>query len=112
MITKELASIIVQHPVDEIVQINNSEIICRELNKLGSKHNIYELAYKCKEWAYSRGYTLQIIWMSRTKDKIWYEVDVWTIEPMLNKKRVSEEETEPEAIFQACQWILDNKGYQ
>ena len=71
--------------------------------------NIYELAHKCKEWALSKGYIL----MSKPRTsssfatcefckngKCDYEDDLW------NDFRA---DTEPEAIFKACQWILNNK---
>jgi hypothetical protein len=69
--------------------------------------NVYELAFKCKEWAESNGYVLEsstfnlegfcsIKWIGsgRLKSIPW--------EPQPSS-------TEYEAIFRACQWILDNK---
>ena len=71
--------------------------------------NIYELAHKCKEWALSKGYIL----MSKPRTsssfatcvfckngKCDYEDDLW------NDFRAG---TEPEAIFKACEWILNQK---
>lgn len=71
--------------------------------------NIYQLAHKCKEWALSKGYILMS--SPRTSSsfatcefckngKCDYEDDLW------NDFRA---DTEPEAIFKACQWILNNK---
>ena len=72
--------------------------------------NIYELAHKCKEWALSKGYIL----MSKPRTsssfatcvfckngKCDYEDDLW------NDFRAG---TEPEAIFKACEWILNQKN--
>ena len=71
--------------------------------------NIYELAHKCKEWALSKGYIL----MSKPRTssnfatcvfckngKCDYEDDLW------NDFRAG---TESEAIFKACEWILNQK---
>ena len=66
--------------------------------------NIHELAHKCKEWANSIGYKME----SGTNCLIGYSAstcrsmtdDGWT---------VFQSDTEYEAVFQACQWILDNK---
>jgi len=68
--------------------------------------NIYELAHKCKEWAFNEGYSILIdilgidnyqISMEQLKDgKPAYVKDLYNT-------------TEPKAIFLACQWILDNK---
>ena len=62
--------------------------------------NIYELAYKCKEWALSEGHILKH----------------WTTKPMGGTecycesnnidKYPFEAETEQESIFKACEWIL------
>ncbi len=62
--------------------------------------NIYELAHKCKEWAKNKGYLL----LSGYDDgKTFYCT-------CSNKSSPdSYSGTEPEAIFKACQWILDNK---
>lgn len=68
--------------------------------------NIYELAHKCKEWASINSYALessvhmqpkrssvagcQIHWRCETEDLPYFEAG-----------------SEPEAIFKACEWILD-----
>ena len=60
---------------------------------LGIEINIYELAYKCKEWAFNNGYYLNIyndaIIVENIKD------GSFKYSPML--------------VFKACKWILDNK---
>ena len=60
--------------------------------------NIYELAHKCKELAYSKGYTLA----SYTSRKDWYVCR----DPHKENPYVGEG-TEPEAIFKACEWIME-----
>lgn len=67
--------------------------------------NIYELAHKCKEWALKRGY---IIKSFSSADKGYGIIEI-----LIGKDEVIDlkmADTETEAIFKACQWILDNKG--
>lgn len=70
------------------------------------KINIYELAHKCKEYALNKGYYLRAEQGVNYKDNLQWAaflntdmddgadyVDYWN-------------NTEPEAIFKACEWIL------
>lgn len=73
--------------------------------------NIYELAHKCKEWAISKGY---FIWAGHEgninlnpqysaiigKDKFYHQVEDLKLYTMFHN-------TEPEAIFKACELILE-----
>jgi hypothetical protein len=96
MISKELITQVLNlKRVDEIYVEDNLIYFC-ELNE---GINIYELAYKCKEWAYEFGYQLA----SYPTGEIYMCRD-----PHNNNVYVSGS-SEPEAIFKACQWILDNK---
>lgn len=65
------------------------------------KINVYELANKCKEWAYSTyGIMIQsypYCGKGRADAIKGLKVD-----------EVFKEKTEPEAIFKAAQWVLDN----
>ena len=69
-----------------------------------SEINIYELAHKCKKWAFNN-YEIMlestIIFSSSSRCKGIDEVGFCVM--------VTYAETEPEAIFKACQWILENK---
>lgn len=65
--------------------------------------NIYQLAHKCKVWALEQGYSV----MSRTR-----LFGGWVCELMTDygvEDIQFDADTEPEAVFKACQWILDNK---
>lgn len=62
--------------------------------------NIYELAHKCKEWAIKY---IANIGSGYDKDKEFY----WCI--CNNGEFQFYADTELQAIFKACQWILDNK---
>ena len=119
MISKELLSQILKIEVISY-QMKQKNILAYEYNKVSKNQwsgktfcnrsiNIYELAHKCKELAYSQGYVLfsKIRVNSSfascyfdTMGKHDYE------DGFHNDFRA---ESEPEAIFKACQWILDNK---
>ena len=84
-----------------IVNINNQPPYAKELNI-----NIYELAHKCKEWAYSQGYILfSKIRLNSSLASCYFDT--------MGKHDYEDgyhndfrAETEPEAIFKACEWIL------
>ena len=67
--------------------------------------NIYELAHKCKKWCFNNGWVLQV----RTGNTLSV-VDIFYSENQeFDIKKQIIENTEPEAIFKACQWILETK---
>jgi hypothetical protein len=69
--------------------------------------NIHELANKCKGWAYEHGYAITS--GVDTKNSIGV-ARMHKIEEVDNPiYKYYNETTEPEAIFKACQWILENK---
>lgn len=79
--------------------------------------NIYELAHKCKEWAFSLGCELSSFkanysgyWFSTIKfvDVIARPISFKFVDVMARPISFNSNK-EPEAIFKACQWILDNK---
>ncbi len=88
----------------QIHDLHNKE---NELNINGVQYNIHELAHKCKEWAKTKGFYIQsyipmvgdvdggVVFGHSTSSKI------------VEKHRFAD--TEPEAIFKACEWILNQK---
>ena len=102
-ISKELLNEVIGDVV-EIGSYNYSEI---ELNiqhysfKEWNRFNIYELAHKCKEWALEQGYNF------KAYDKHY---DVMKFDGY-NFKCLAEFEadSEQQSVFDACQWILENK---
>jgi len=66
--------------------------------------NIHELAHKVKEWAIKIEYQLISF---QGFNKKWYADIEW--EQHVRRKKSFSASTEPEAIFKAGQWILDNK---
>ena len=117
MISKELMSEITGIPDNAIESISIGKIIVsvRKINGIVEEYNIYELAHKCKEWATFKngkniiterdisGVYSYIIFMIGITIHNEYLDDTTKI--LANFKA----DTEPEAIFKACQWILDNK---
>lgn len=72
--------------------------------------NIYELAHKCKEWAFNNGYELRNGRDIDVKEELCYFCE-YKQERQLDYSNSDYflAETEPESIFKACQWILDKK---
>lgn len=111
---------------DEYITIFNKE---EETVEYVNKHNwyeadsisIYKLAHKCKEWALSQGFSLSSSKPIVANDEgnqvfnYWWcaylhEINKESFEaPLMVTFNNFNSETEPEAIFKACQWILDNK---
>lgn len=70
--------------------------------------NIHELAHKCKEWATKNDYTItleQTVYV----DALVYTATIRGRSYNIKTTKLSFYGTEPEAIFKACQWILENK---
>lgn len=63
------------------------------------KINIYELAHRCKEWALDLGY---ILYSNVYRGECY--IDSRSFSDNTPVKFLSE--SEPEAIFKACEWIL------
>ena len=121
MISKELLSKVLDNEVPYQVKVHKIIIKNNSLNffynskdsggglfEANEYINIYELANKCKEWALSEGYYFSIYSFNfscnteqehRIRLLLGNEVVYWGND--------SCNETEPEAIFKACQWILD-----
>lgn len=68
--------------------------------------NIYELAHKCKEWITSKDYYLSTF-IDFGVDNYFCKIKWFNSEYIIqNKKFIAD--TEPEAVFKAAQWVLDN----
>ena len=116
MINKELLSIMLGKDItnisEPVVAENNIAYTCTD-NSGWDIINIYELAHKCKEWAYKKGYLLKA------------DLSVCEIYPIENgfvlrllyyipiidedsEGNTDYPDTEPEAIFKACEYIYAN----
>lgn len=71
--------------------------------------NIHELAYKCKEWAYKKGFVVLSGYHENNINSFYVNCHGWTSDKINKEFILQVEDTEPEGIFKACQWILDNK---
>ena len=115
MINKELLSKVLDNEVPYQVKVHKIIIKNNSLNYFyNSKDsggglfeaneyiNIYEFAHKCKEWAikYS-GWTFQ----SYTNERGYGICRIKVGDGQEVNKLIAS--SEPEAIFKACQWILD-----
>jgi len=77
----------------EYVRVDNSEI------------NIYELTHKCKAWALTAGFSI-------TSTNSWMGDNTPCAQAVSNngcEYQWIEADTEPEAVFKACQWVLENR---
>lgn len=77
-------------------------------NYVDSRINIYELAHKCKEWAFANGWYLWIEWKSGGNFCVKIAKDETTIFGVTEFYDWSEQE----AIFKACEQILEREGSQ
>ena len=109
-ISKELLSEVLNYEVDAFLGINKNEIdytCCRDENEgyVDISINIYEFAYKSKEWAENKGYIL----FSKNKECLIYSIDeVYDVIECLNQyEDYFEGNTEIEAVIKACNWILE-----
>ena len=104
-ISKELLSEILNYEVDAFLGITKNEIdytCCRDENEgyIDISINLYEFAFKCKEWAYENGYDIWSI--------TWGAVEFQNNEKYNGTERITED-TEVGAIIQACNWILEKE---
>jgi hypothetical protein len=121
MITKELLSEVLKDKVRRVTVTGT--LVSYGLHKWDDKHNpsdkqwgkivstlnIYELTDKCKKWAYIFGYEIA----SYKRIGNFQTKGLYTTVVHTTTRRVFEAEvittTEPDTVFAACQWILDNK---
>ena len=102
MISKELMSEVLNLNITYIERCNNSIVYKISVYDREEEVNIYELAHKCKEWVLKQGYRIII---DCSKD---IELGIRILK---NGRDIysNENKSEQQAIFKACQWILDNK---
>lgn len=113
MISKELLGEVLGKYISECGLYSDNEIVY-DMN-VSEKYfdreyiNVYELAHKCKEWALNRNRMIYSFPFKHFNGKL-----LWNSEVRFNNTihhATFKGYTEPEAIFKACEWILnDNKG--
>ena len=107
--SKELLSAVFNTTVKNIeLDRGQTEVkIYRENTSCLGAYNIYELAHKCKGWGWLKGYRL----ISGKFDDNSFYCDVETSEYDEHKVCIAAD-TEPEAIFKACNYILSQTKLQ
>ena len=104
--SKELLSEVLGENVTSIQELSSDAIFGGRQAWITSKShdcaiNIHELAHKCKEWAFQHNFIVN--------SELHYHKGCCSIYDSngdcLNGKGIFED-TEPEAIFKACEWIL------
>ena len=75
---------------------------CNQFGRITGEINIYELVHKCKEWAFDKGFVLKSYKKQGAFSGTYhYAIDI--------NDKICEwlANTEYEAIFKACEWIME-----
>ena len=105
MISKELLSEVLGFEVYEYY-IQSVSLTCAKVNGSSlTTINVYELAHKCKEWLYSKGYSVSILLRVNGLNQIILASGI----DMDERYKSNEKEPEHILIFKACEWVLENK---
>jgi hypothetical protein len=118
IISKELLSEVLGIKIRRVVNISSPNKVDYDGEIGFDDISIYELAHRCKEWADKEaGYSLNIHFdgMSINPNKN-YQTSDYKIEVVKHgsnyycyKSLLFDIDNEPEAVFKACEWLLDNK---
>jgi len=101
MISKELLSKVLGYKQPDVIKLYGKTDVTLVFGDDMVSINIYELAHKCKEWAKRTGFMIESDNMNEARV---YPTDEngW----ILKKEIEFLEDSEPEAVFKACEWIL------
>ena len=118
-VSKELMSEVLNYEVDTFLGLNKNEIdytCCRDENEgyIDISINLYEFAFKCKEWAYTNKYRLSS-GQHRLNTKQEHYINNQIASYFCSVYYITNDDsdiqidanTEPEAIIKACEWILE-----
>jgi len=101
MISKNLLSEVLDINIKYISDKYDNNLVSYELSKKGWQTiNIYELVNYCKQWAFKQKF---VIYSSCKSASIYKDLEYLY--------GASNEPTEPEAVFNACEWILKERKY-
>ena len=86
--------------------INDNYILFADEGECQFEVNIYEFAFKCKEWALSKGYS-----QLSGKDNIYEKGEGFVCSIGSTTLLIKDfyADTELEAILKACEWVLELK---
>ena len=105
MISKKLlGAVFGNQVVTDISQSGNN--IEYSIDGIPSRMNIYEVAHRCKEWANENDYTIS----SHHGWKISEATPTIGIKGNIMRMDTFTGTTEPEAVFKACEWILEQEN--
>jgi hypothetical protein len=116
MISKELLTIL--YPIDETSEVyvdlqkdtNRVMYFGKEYKDCRSAINIYEVANTCKEWAFKVGFELTSGIISEDNGNMIFECSIYNKNADTSDTYfITEFEAlnEPEAVFRACEYILE-----
>lgn len=99
--------------LDELLSVNATKIklhptiptLVQFFDKHWKSTDVFSLAYQCKVWAFNKGY---IVSSGINSERRWW-ADFVTIEEFPDIYGTYVEDSESEAIFKACEWILKEK---
>ena len=120
-VSKELMSEVLNYEVDTFLGLNKNEIdytCCRDENEgyIDISINLYDFAFKCKEWAYTNKYRLSS-GQHRLNTKQEHYINNQIASYFCSVYYITNDDsdiqidanTEPEVIFKACEWLLELK---
>lgn len=120
MISKKLAIEILGFGIQEIkVSANSKNLLYTNYEEPRMQDwkyiNIHELAHKCKEWANKYSLPVEVV---DKQVKLYSYVDrfgghcrIKLFPAQTDRTDMSfHEDTEPEAIFKACEWVREHKA--
>lgn len=118
MIKKELLSAVLNEHIDrcdykkELSFKNSIRYWNTPANTMPNIINIYELANLCKEWAFQNEHSLSTTKLADKEDEWFGKWDAFILENYFKLNLDRDDfhfiaDTEPEAIFNACQYIYD-----
>lgn len=116
MISRELLNEVLNDEVGDYFYYKDN-LIWFEKDGKEYNINIYEFAHKCKEWALDNRWIIST--MPMLTEKKWRNTSVRLshfysaskdryLDGIYHNGRI-EADTETEAIFKACEWIMENK---
>lgn len=112
-ISKELIKAVLQKETEILSKdfnftVNEDYIEFSDEGEMQFEYCIYKFAFKCKEWAFSQGYIIS----SGLTPVLGVNKDGWaeifsSSTPLDGKLHTFKQLSEPEALFKACEWILN-----